>query len=411
MMARRMPVVLASIVFATGCFFPDRWQVEPQPRPVDAAYLLQEDPVGLVGEVIPEEIVAVPIRERLRPCCAFGSDLGTSLLGIPIPFYRVPNLLDPGDLGPHTYDAGAVRVDFADASPVALTSEHNGLVYTCRGGFIDTAHVRDNVDWALFLAANIGRRLGERFTLELGHEAGRRFVDVEPIAPEVIDRIGRRRLAVWLAEWLSFQLSIWHEIATWYGFESVKGFPERASAFSPEDLYSNAIGGRLLAGIAYRRQAATADIYGTAVDAWLQQVLAYLGPVPKKQARELVTALDGLWWNSAARLPAAGLVQRRNFDVSSPVLPWRAPAAVAPPELRALCKDAPPLPVWVHGERLGVPLHRLVVLRVELDAERAALEPLRPYAGVVTQEDFPALVESIRQQALVEFGPRADRPD
>jgi hypothetical protein len=33
------------------------------------------------------------------------------------------------------------------------------------------------------------------------------------------------------------------------------------------------------------------------------------------------------------------------------------------------------------------------------------------YGGVVTQEDFPALAESARQQALVEFGPRADRPD
>jgi hypothetical protein len=394
-----------------ACFVPTRWEVAPQPQPVDAALLLAEDPGDLVADLRPEEISELPLRRRLRTCCLFGSELRAELLGLPIPFYRIPNVLDPDELGPHSYDAGAVRVDFADRQPIAVDSERNGLVYTCQGGFIDIAHVRDNVDWALFLAAQFGRKLGGAFEIDLGNEAGRRRVEVRPLAKEVIDRVGRRRISVWLAEWLAFQLSVWHELATWYGFESVAGFPERDSAFSPEDLYSNALGGRLLAGIVHRRQADTARLYDKAVDAWLLQVLAYLKPVPKDVAREAVAAIDGRWWDSRARLPSPALVLRRSFDVASPLLPWRVPEDVAPPALAAFCAGETARPLWIYGERLGVPLARYVTLRIELDAERAANEHLRGYGGVVTQDDFPALTESVRRQALREFGPRADRPD
>jgi hypothetical protein len=128
-------------------------------------------------------------------------------------------------------------------------------------------------------------------------------------------------------------------------------------------------------------------------------------------AREAVAALDGLWWDSRARLPSPALLLRRNFDVASPLLPWRVPEDVAPPALAALCAGETARPLWTRDERLGVPLARYVTLRIELDAERAANEHLLEYGGVVTEEDFPALAESVRRQALREFGPRADRPD
>lgn len=48
----------------------------------------------------------------------------------------------------------------------------------------------------------------------------------------------RYQLAAWLAGHLAFEIAQWHEIAQWYGFQSVPGFSEEISAFSPEDLYS-----------------------------------------------------------------------------------------------------------------------------------------------------------------------------
>jgi hypothetical protein len=37
----------------------------------------------------------------------------------------------------------------------------------------------------------------------------------------------------------SIARGVWREIATWYGWSALTLFPEEASAFSPEDLYSN----------------------------------------------------------------------------------------------------------------------------------------------------------------------------
>ena len=56
----------------------------------------------------------------------------------------------------------------------AFDREHNGLVYTCRGGFIDTAHVRDYADWAIFLVAQIARLAETGGVVELPDEGGRR---------------------------------------------------------------------------------------------------------------------------------------------------------------------------------------------------------------------------------------------
>jgi len=51
-----------------------------------------------------------------------------------------------------------------------------------------------------------------------------------------------------LAEWLSVQASIWHEITTWYGWSSTR-FSKRPSGFSPEDLYSNLVGVKITGAI------------------------------------------------------------------------------------------------------------------------------------------------------------------
>lgn len=41
---------------------------------------------------------------------------------------------------------------------------------------------------------------------------------------------------------IAYDLSVWHEIATWYGVSSVPLVSEQFSSFSPEDVYSNLLG-------------------------------------------------------------------------------------------------------------------------------------------------------------------------
>ena len=99
----------------------------------------------------------LPAPRSLRPCCAFGHRLGLSLLGVPVPI-RVDNVIGLADLGPHRYDGGLVFVNGTiEQGLVSLKSD--GMAYTCRGGFVDTAHVRDYADWTFFFWTQLERTL------------------------------------------------------------------------------------------------------------------------------------------------------------------------------------------------------------------------------------------------------------
>jgi len=298
----------------------------------------------------------------------------------------------------------------------AFGRERNGLVYTCRGGFIDTAHVRDYADWAIFLAARIARIALAGGTIELPDEGGSRRVVVRPLPASAIERYGLRPVVVNLAQWLAFELSIWHEIATWYGWSSVPGFSERASAFSPEDLYSNMVGTKLMLAVVYQSQARSEFTYNRAIDAWLAATLGLLGAVPRDLGREVSVAVDGLWWDSKRRLPDPRLVQRRNFGIGSPVRPWLAPERVLPEDLRrrldeACGGDLTAIDFANPAVRGGVALADYVSLEIEVDDGLAAKEPFASRGRRISQADLPSIVGIVREQALAELGPRADRPD
>lgn len=50
-------------------------------------------------------------------------------------------------------------------------------------------------------------------------------------------------------------------------------------------------------------------------------------------------------------------------------------------------------------------------LEIEVDEAIAQHEPFVTRGRKLTQADFPEIVGTIREQALVEFGPRADQRD
>ena len=54
-----------------------------------------------------DSTLALAAPHNLRPCCAFGHQLGLSLGGIPLPI-RLDNVVDLSDLGHHRYDGGLV---------------------------------------------------------------------------------------------------------------------------------------------------------------------------------------------------------------------------------------------------------------------------------------------------------------
>lgn len=349
----------------------------------------------------PDAVPKFDAPSKLRPCCAFGHDLKVELGKLPIPLVRVPNIVGVDDLGPHGYGAGA------------LAGEKNGLVYTCRGGFIDIAHVRDNADRALYLALQIARALPDGVTVEMPHEGTTRTIVVAPLPDGLLARHGRWQVAAALAAYANHQLSNWHEVVTWYGFESTPGVSERLSAFSPEDIYSNTLGTRLALGIVLHKEMRSRDEYDVAIQAWMREALRRLGAVARPAAEAAMTAVDGLWWDSSKRVPEFTLVTRRYLEISTPVAPWLV-TDVKPDDraLKTMCADQPPPLALDLPDRLGGhALADLVTVRFGFDKWTPGDFPVPAAKGdTVTVTDFPAILKAIHAQGTRDLGPDFDKP-
>lgn len=360
---------------------------KPPARLPPAAFVAAPPVAGAGFRVLPP----LPPPDRLRPCCTFGHDLRVRALGVPIPLFRLGNIVDPAQLGRHRYNGGSTG--FVGGF-FGSDAEKLGLVYTRRGGFIDTAHVRDSADNTLFLFSRIWPRLGEAWTLTLEPELAERRIAFAAFAPPA-SPAERYALAAQLAARLSFQIAVWHEIAQWYGYRTVRSFSERSSAFSPEDLYSNALGARLSLMVELQGDADSVRHYDAALTRLLPRALATLAAVSADETRAALDRLDGCWWDSRARLPARFLLLYRDYDVSSRRLPLRPPGETAPAQALAVPERWQNTPLDDYaGLRLypGTSMHRL---------------PSPPARGYWTAADFAALAQAAARTDAAEPRVRA----
>jgi hypothetical protein len=402
----------AVLALTASCAKAPRWVGRDDPSPAEAAILIESKAGESARKLIQEEVPEIPIRKRLRPCCAFGTGLKVRVGAVPVPGFRIGNIIGPEEVGTHTYDSGAMTRSSQAGYSGYRHRESNGLIYTCRGGFIDTAHVRDYVDWTTYLASALARNLSTGTTVEFPDEGGQRRIVSQPIDQDAIDRLGIARIAAPMAQWIGFQLSIWHEIATWFGWSWTKTFPETASSFSPEDLYSNALGVKLFGALVPRSSARTEYLYNSTVDSWLAAVLEHLGPVPRSVGVEAMRSVDQHWWDSNRRLPDKELTLRRNFDIDDQITPWLVTAGLAPESLREICGDDPrPVTISIPDGMMDLKFSDWVSVQIEVGDSLAAQAPFTEIGRSVTQADFPRIIKAIREQNREEFGPDADRPD
>lgn len=405
------------VALMAGCVGPPRWKLETTPQGEEVEVLLTvDDAWQLERDLLPHEVPAVPMPRTLRPCCIFGDQVGVRLGPLPVPFFRMRNVRGLEDLGHHAYDSGIVRFRRSGRPEPGLDPEKNGLVYTCRGGFVDVAHLRDWADWTVYLASLIVASLHEGFSLDLPREGGRRLLEYRPPPRELIERMGSKRLAIALAQWAAFQLSIWHEIITWYGWNSVVGFHEEASAYSPEDLYSNLLGIRIAGGMLARRGDVESEgIYNHALDRWLHVVLEHLGSVPRRAGMQAIEAVDQIWWDSHVKLPDRRFVLRRHFDLGDQ-RPWLVPPRLVrgpdTAKLREACGSRPqPLEIRVPRSLENLRFVDWIGISIELDDRYARQAPFDELGPTITEADFPTIAAFNREQNREEFGPDAHRPD
>ena len=406
LVGRAVPAIVLVLAVAAlgGC--EQKWQQEVRDEETESAFF-----AGLDSK----EIADVPEPRSLRPCCVFGNDVGVQIRTVPLPGYEIQNVLDVDGLGTHQYNKGSLAMTPRGEERI-LSDEASGTLYTCRGGFIDISHVRDNADRTLYLAVQIGRLAATGGTIPIAGEGAERRIVMRPLDPRLVRALGLREVVTRLAEWLDYQASIWHEIATWYGWSSTP-FSERPSAFSPEDLYSNLIGAKITGLIIRRREASSEVEYNRAVTTLLREALVKLGPLPKEATRRAFEHVDGIWWDSTKRVPDNTLVRHRNFLIGPELSPWKLVDAQPSSRLVAdrgefdqACQgNWTPLRLTVPDRIMNVPYGKMATLEIRPD--ETLVKNGFPRGGkLVTQADFPSVIATIARAADAELGPGAGLP-
>jgi len=391
------------------------WRVPVEVRAPDddVAAALGDSYGGPTHGFDPAAIPEPPEPTNLRLCCVFGGDFKIVYGVVPIPGYVLHNMRGPEEIGPHKYNVGLLE-SVSSEEPGGLERENNGLVYTCRSGFIDLAHLRDYADITVYLAAKIARWMDTGGVIELADQGGKRRILLQPIDAERIADVGRHPLAVALAQWLAFQMSTWHELASWYGYAPVPYWPEKMSAFSPEDLYSSLLGIKLAGGIILFHDTSDDVEYEGAMNAWIKTAMKRMQTTTKESATAAIYAVDGRWWDSNKRLPDWQVLLRRNFDAGPSLEPWLVSMAFSPePGPSIGCDNAgPPLRLRSPSSFEGVRFEHDATLEIDVE-DRVAANGFpfpRRRTRRITQADLPSLVEQTRREAVAAFGRGYDQP-
>jgi len=234
----------------------------------------------------------------IRACCAFGYDL--KIWGLP--FVSIDQVISIDDLNEHHY--------------MGNKNEGTGTIYTNKGGFIDIGHLRDQIDWTRYLYTTILNSKGKgEVILSLRKEAGRKTLYLN------IPKELSTNDCILLAGKITFDLSLWHEISTWFGASTIPFIPEKFSSFSVEDVYSNLLGIHIGMKTLHSKLP-----FNKAATMIIESTLDSLDAV--KTAKETYDAYDAVnskWYTNKKRIPSTKITLKRDPDILNSSRPWIIP--------------------------------------------------------------------------------------
>jgi hypothetical protein len=348
--------------------------------------------LGLAGagcQVLPDEGLAGPASEVILR----GFDFAPRVRYGAYPSAIVGTPFVGGHLGNHGY--------------YFRPSEKNGIVYTCRGGHIDTMHLRIASDWTAYLVAESYRHLmrGDRgFSYKLFVDHSRSYVNLTyPENWKTLSQEQRREIASEVAfalgPYLTYTMVTWHEILTWYGYKCI-GLPaEFASAFSWEDSYSNLLG-TIVAARALRD---TERSYNEAMRLALNEELQKLGVQSAAVARRASESVKGQWYTGDVVMFVD--MRKRNFDIGLDdglVTPTLVPNVPGCEGADPLSYPVPTLEVLSkHGFHAALEIEpheweKNKILRI--------VHPNKRGKRVRPADHLPQIMAHIRQEAAARYG-------
>ena len=302
---------------------------------------------------------------------------------------------DPRALGRHGYRSAG--------------TEKNGIVYTCKAGQIDLAHLRIAADWTKYLAQltyECLTRNDSQFSFRSKPAPSRYFVQIEyPKGWGDMPREERERIAgevsLELGQYFAYTASTWHEIVTWFGYRFVGFLPEFASSFSWEDSFSNLVGTRI--AVAALRD--SEHVIDEAMTLAIDRELGELGVQSRRTAELASEKVRGEWFTG--QVVYLVNMKKRNFDIGlddgyvTPTLVpglsdcWEAQAQRYPaPKLSAADKYGFKVKLEIEA-RIWEADKILSVVYPEGKAGRKRIEPAAHFAKIM---------DYIRQEAAVRYG-------
>jgi len=289
-----------------------------------------------------------------------------------VPFISIDQVISIADLDEHHY--------------MGKKSEGTGTIYTKKGGFIDIGHLRDQIDWTRYLYTAIVNAKGKKgVELSLPKEAGRKTLHLN--IPEGISNDD----SILLAGKITYDLSLWHEISTWFGASTVPLISEKFSSFSVEDMYSN------LLGIHIGMKALHSNLpFDTAATEIISSNLDRLKAV--KTAQETYDAYDAIhnkWYTSDKRIPSKKITLKRDPDVLHSSRPWVIPKDQNTAE-DAMVLDVPLL------DSKGKSLTNFYRLTIDLN-RKFPIREIFPDAitNMIDQDDFELLLNRISEDLQI----------
>ncbi|MFA5251214.1 MAG: DUF4056 domain-containing protein [Phycisphaerae bacterium] len=219
--------------------------------------------------------------------------------------------------------------------------EKNGIVYTRKGGHIDIAHARIAADNVRYLQGKVKKcllKMDRNFEFKLKVEPSTYYVTLEyPPDWQNLSRKEKNKmideLSIEMGSYLTYVMTTWHEVITWFGFKCMAFVPEQPSAFSWEDVYSNVFGIRIGAMALQDKK----HSYNKAVTIAFEKELRDLGIQSKETARNASEKMRGIWYDGLL----IAEMKVRNLDIGID------DGFVTPMLVPGVCRAASPEPLPV----------------------------------------------------------------
>jgi hypothetical protein len=332
--------------------------------------------------------------------CARIQEIPRARLGA-LPFPGATTLFSscgPADVGTHHYAGPLER-------PLSSGEGARGIVYTCRAGFLDMAHLRETVDWTWYLHARARELLVQgggvsTFTYDkTDFELSVSPPATMPVVPVHLRRKVLDEAAIRIGQRAAYFVQTWHEIESWYGLRTVFFVPEDRSAFTWDDSTSHLVGMEIAARIIRSRP----GNYDDDAAAEIRRTLEDLGAVPASRVEAAAMAVSMRWWSGNSPL-------KRDLDTglaSGRKAPWLVPGF---PD----CGDPEPAELIVPSLRdiHGFDLTGMFELRLTPRTrvlKAAEIDPqLTP--PLHAERDIPIIIDRIRSEMVAKWGPDVGSP-